>query len=250
MAAAIALSTASAHAAVIEDWQFGDAADTALNAVANAGPNNSSLGAAATSGNVTTDGAGNLRFSVGADASDNLFRNSNSALGLSTGTVTLSFTYSDASITGGDASGANVGFGFREEGTNTDLFAVRLQKQSGSLRLQTRIAGSNTNLENFGTDTLAGPLAVTAVANLDTDLLDVSWSINGGTVSTATGIAITDATYDFLRTAANLNTTDFGANDTVGVDFITVDYVVPEPASLALVALGGLSMLGRRRKSL
>lgn len=247
LAATSAMFSLQANAEIIEDWQFNDASGTAVNAVSNNGSNNSELGGAAA--NVTTDGAGNLRYSVGVDASDNYFRNSSPALGLSAGVVTLSFDISSATLAGGDPTGANVSFGLRDEDTNSDLFLLRLQKQNGDLRLQTRIGGTNTNLENFGTDTLSQNLSVTAVINLDTDLMEVSWSLGGGTVSTATGIAVNDGDFDFVRSAANTNSDDFGLSDSVSVDFLTVDYVVPEPGSMALLGLGGILMVARRRQN-
>lgn len=173
-ATAIALLSVSASAAIIEDYQFNDANGTPLSALVNDADATAKLGGDASGGNALANGTGDLVYTAGVDASDNVFRNSDPARGLSSGVVTMSFTLSAASLAGGDASGANVAFGLRDGVANTDLFLLRLQKQSGSLRLQARVGGTNTNLENFGVDVLPGALEVTAVANLDTDLMDVT----------------------------------------------------------------------------
>ena len=93
---------------------------------------------------------------------------------------------------------------------------------------------------------------MTAVADLDTGLMDVTWSggISGGGAQTSTGIAI-DRRVTTTSSEPRPTPTPWTSAraDFINVDFLTVDHVaVPEPASLALVALGGLTLLGRRRQ--
>lgn len=242
----LACSTAPLTAAVtlLEDFQFEDTAGTTLPSVANDAGTASFSGAAA---NVATDNAGNLEFTVGADASDNVFRNAAlTTQGATTGVYELAFSFS-GSIAGGDATGANVGFGIRDDAaTDVDLFIVRLHRQSSTLRLQTRIGNTNTNLENFGTTSVTN-LTVRAVFNLDTDTMDVFWNNNGAGEQSSLGIAINDGELDMLRLASNTNTTDWGSSDVVDVGYLTLSSV-PEPSSAALLGLGGLALILRRRK--
>lgn len=233
----------TSHAALvpIEDWQFNDNSGTQLSGLAN------DVGAASWSGdrpNAAADGAGNLQFTVGADAVDNIFRNADlTNPNQNSGVFELAFEYSAAALSGGDATGANVGFGMRDADTNSDLFLVRLQKQTGTLRLQTRIGSTNTNLENFGADTLSEPLAVRAVANLDTGLLDVYWTLGAGPEQSSLGIAMAPGEFDIVRLLANTNTDDWGPNDVVDVNYLTVSTNIPEPSAVVL-ALGSLVLAG------
>lgn len=154
-----------------------------------------------------------------------------------------------AFLDNGDDTGANMGFGIREISSNSDLFIVRLHKQNGSLRLQTRVGTTNTTVHNFNAPGVTN-LEVRAVFDLDTDEIDVFWS-EGGNSGSMTGIAINDLQMDQLRLAANTDTTDFGLNDPVD-DFIAVDYFtlssIPEPTTGALLGLSALSLLARRKR--
>lgn len=234
-------------AATIESWQFNDAAGVSLSDLAN------SAGTAvwnSNAANAVADGAGALVYSAGADASDNIFRTAPlTTPNLDSGIVELALLVRDAALAGGDASGANVGFGLREDGSNDDLFVVRLHRQNGALRLQTRItdesnATSNTTLTNFGTDSISD-LLIRAVVDLDADMLDVHWKLGAGAEQSSTGIALRDREVDIVRMIANTNSTDWGADDTVALDFLTVA-AIPEPATLPLLLAVGLLLTGRR----
>lgn len=218
-------------ATALEDWQFDDAADTQLNLVAN------SAGTAfwANDDDVKTDGSGNLVFTQGTGTDpDNVFRNATlTNKDLSTGTYELSYTISAATIAGGDASGANVGFGIRDE-SNTDLFVVRLQRQSSALRLEYR-TDSTTLLENFGVATVSD-LQVRAIVNLDTDTCDVYWKLGTSGEKCMTNLPLegTGLEADMIRMAANTNITDWGVTDHVDVDFVTFGTYTAAPAAPTL----------------
>ncbi len=213
-------------AAVLESWQFNDPLGTELTSLTN---DISSATWSPDASNATTDGVGALAYSQGADATDNIFRtatltNKDQASGI----FELEFSILAADLSGGDTAGANVGFGLRDESGN-DLFLVRLHKGSNKLKLQTRIGSTNTNLNTFGTNILGGseqPLLVRAVADLDTDLLDVFWTIGAGAEQSSLDIAINDFEFDQVRMVANTNITDWGASDSVTVDYLTVSSVV------------------------
>lgn len=213
-------------AVVIESWQFNETVGTQISGLTN------DIGSASFSGDkpqVTTDGAGALAFSQGADGSDNVFRIATlTTPNQTSGIFELEFSILSADLSGGDGAGANVGFGFRESDTNTDLFVLRLHEQSDTLRIQTRIGGTNSNLYNFGANVLAGadtPLVLRAVADLDHDLLDVYYTLGTGTEQSSLGIAIPDLQFDEIRMIANTNSTDWGAADLVTVDYLTLSQV-------------------------
>lgn len=207
----------------LEDWQMNESSGTNLSGLVN------SAGSALWSGdkdNVQTDGSGNLRVTQGTDASDNLYRNATlTQNGVTTGVYQLSFAYPAATLVGGDASGANLGFGMRDETTGVDLFLVRLQRQNSELRLQTRIGSTNTDIYDFNATSLPGELAVRAVVDLDTDRMDLYYSIGGGSEALAADIAVNDGVMDALRMAGSLNTTDFGAADFIEVDYLTLSQI-------------------------
>lgn len=243
----MALAVTTAQATILESWQFNEAAGTQFSGLVN------DVGAAAFSGNkpqVATDGLGALQFTQGTGTQpDNVFRDAVlTNKDRSTGIFELEFTILAANLSGGDAEGANVGFGMREE-TGTDLFVVRLHKLSNTLRLQTRIGNVNTNLANFGASPLSAPLKVRAVADLDADLLDVYYTLGSGAEQSALDIAIPNLEFDIVRLIANTNSTDWGASDTATADYLKLSGPeVPEPASLALcVASLGLVLVGHRR---
>jgi len=244
----------AATADVIESWQFNEAAGTMFTGLTNA------VGTASWGGNknnVATTGpggtpAGALEYTQGTSSSDNVFRNATLTNPNQTnGIFQLDFKYLTADLSEGDATGANVGFGMRDS-TGTELFMVRLQKQNSTLRLQTRIDGSNADLVNFGVDILADTLTVRAVTDLDNRLLDVYYTI--GTGSEQTGVIGADIgfnpalEFDEVRMTANLNTNDFGANDVITVDYLTISQI-PEPASVALMA-GALAVITLLRRKL
>ena len=237
----------TASASLIMDYQFNDSDGTTLNLATNAGSEVSNFPGATSQ---ITVQSGALRVTQGASGTDNVFRNSSIAGNRTTGIVTMDFKYLTANLSGGDASGANVGFGLRDEGgTGTDLFVVRLQKQSNTLRLQHRVNATNTDIVDFGSTTLADTLTVQVVANLDTDTFTVSYALGAAlpTVSGPYAFASAGLDFDFGRFVANTNTADWGSTDVVTVDYMTIDYAVPEPTSLSALGLAALG-LGRRRR--
>ena len=218
------LATAStASAALLESWQFNETAGTQFGGLVNAAgsatfPNSKPQ--------VATDGAGALAFSQGSSASDNVFRAATlSVPNQSAGIFELEFSILAADLSGGGATGANVGFGMRESDSNADLFLIRLHKQSGSLKLQARTSISNVTLNNFGVDALIAsdtPLLVRAVADLTNDLLDVYYTLGTGTEQSVLDIAIPDLEFDEIRLVSNTNSDDWGASDIVTVDYLNI----------------------------
>jgi hypothetical protein len=236
---------ASAAFVPIEDFQFNDPAGTSWGGLSN------SAGSAMFVGNMTnvvTTGpggtpAGALEFTQGG----NSFRNATlTTTNRTTGTYQLEFRFLTADLRGPDLTGANTGFGFRSN-DGTDLFLVRLQEQNNTLRLQTRISGSNVGYFDFGTNVLEQTLAVRAVADLDNDLLDLFYTIGAGSeLTAATNIAIVDAPFDILRSNATLRN-DFSPSDVITVDYLTLS--VPEPGTMTLMGVATAGLFLARNKS-
>jgi MYXO-CTERM domain-containing protein len=244
-AAALAAAPVISSGAVIELWNFDDAAGTQFSSLTN------SAGTASWGGDdpdVVTDGAGNLVFSQGTEANpDNVFRNATlGSPNVTTGLYAMEWSFTAATLATGDGAGANVGFGMRDEG-GSDLFLVRLHLQSSTLRLQHRVGTTNTTLENFGVTTLSD-LFVRVVADLDADTFDVYWQLGADPMQSSLGNAMSGTGLDFdeVRLAANTNVTDWGATDLVEVDYLSVE-AVPEPSIALLGGLGLLGLLRRRR---
>jgi hypothetical protein len=241
LVAVAAMTGGIAQAVVIEDWQMNEADGTQIPGLANA------AGTGAWSGgqdHVATLG-GNLRFTQGA----NTFRNSTlSTQNVSSGLYELRFRYEAATIEGGDATGANCGFGFRDIEGGFDLFLIRLQRQNGELRLQTRIGGNNSNIYDFDATSLPDSLAIRAEVDLDSNLMDLYYEIGTGGETLVEDISIQDGELDGIRMVGTLNDTDFGATDFVDVDYVTLS-LIPEPATVTLLSVFGV-LLGfvRRRR--
>ena len=225
---------------MIENWQFGDSSGTQFSGITN------DAGSATFSGdvsNITTNGSGALAYSQG----PNVFRNANlTSPNQSTGIFQIEFSILAADLSGGDVTGANLGFGFRDE-TNTDLFLIRLHKQNDLLRLQTRISSTNTDVVNFNSDVLPSPLNVRAVVNLDTDMMDLFYTVGGGAEQSGGTFATVDAEFDQVRLLSNTNSTDWGATDFATVDFLTIT-AVPEPSSACVLMLAASMTCVRRRR--
>ncbi|MCK4565581.1 MAG: endo-1,4-beta-xylanase, partial [Verrucomicrobia bacterium] len=202
---------------LIEDWQMNDADGTGIGGLVN------SAGSGAWSGdlpNVVT-ASGNLRFTQG----DNNYRNSSlTEANVVSGLYELAFKYSAVTMAGGDATGATVGFGLRDEGAGSDLFLVRILRQNNKLLLQTRIGTTNTTIHDFGggVSSLPDTVGIRAVVDLDTDLMDLYYEIGTGGETLVADIAITDGEMDQVRMVGVLNAVDFGATDFVDIDYVSL----------------------------
>ena len=200
---------------LIEDWQMGDPGGTQIEGLFN------TYGTGVWSGslpNVAT-ASGKLRFTQGS----NSYRNSSlTKPNVVSGKYELDFKYAAATMAGGDATGAAVGFGLRDEGANADLFLVRVLRQNGVLRLQTRIGNSNATYHDFGSTSLPDTLTIRAVVDLDADLMDLYYAIGAAPETLVADIAITDGEMDQVRMVGVVNATDFGATDFVDIDYVSL----------------------------
>jgi len=220
------LPTLYTASSILEEWNFEDAANVQLQGTVNSAGTAAFKGATA---NATSNGTGKFRISQGVDAADNLYRNADNltAASRSTGLYEMSFRIADLDLSTGDASGANIGFGFRDSavsGNASDILLIRIHEQNDKLQLQTRIDGSTNVLFTFDSNALSD-LIVRAVIDLDTRMGDVYYDLSGaGEVQVGTGIALGVAafTWDQLRFVATTNTTDWGATDYATVDYLRV----------------------------
>ena len=221
----------------LEAWEFNDAAATDLASASN------SIGTASftQSTNTATNGAGLL---VASQDTSNFFRD---AANLSvptgstnTGTYQLEFKIASADLSSGDISGANIGFGFRDSVAAQDIFLIRLQKQGGRLYLSTRIDNVSSNLVDFGANvTTLSNLTVRCSIDLDSDQAEVFYSIDTLPESSAGTVALsaTGTTWDRLRYVSNANSTDWGATDSVEIDYLRIGSGAPTPIAYDTVPL-------------
>jgi hypothetical protein len=111
--------------------------------------------------------------------------------------------------------------------------------------------GVNFWASSFGVNIGAGDGSI-SVGTLEADSMSIDWTSGSGFSFTATSIlnAGAAATWEDLWNAGNL-TVDGGQTGTFADNFNVVDGTlsfVPEPATMSLIALGGLALLRRRRK--
>ncbi|MEM8944029.1 MAG: hypothetical protein AAGD11_02520 [Planctomycetota bacterium] len=229
------IAPSGAHGQIIESWEFDDAAGTQLSDLAKAAGSSTFP---FDNAHVTTDGQGALEFAQGANSTANVFRSATlTDPNRTSGLFALKWTYLEADLSGGDAADANVGFGLRDDGANADMFLLRLHKQGGTLRIQTRIGNVNTNWFDFGTSALSGgdtPLTLRAEADLDNDLLDIFYTLGAGAEQSVQDLAIPDLQLDSIRLVANTDTIDWGPTDVVTVDSLTLFTPTPPTAPITL----------------
>ncbi|MDZ8119070.1 hypothetical protein [Pontiella agarivorans] len=158
---------------------------------------------------------------------------------VSTGKVELKYKMLQADLSGGDASGAMVSFGFRDNTVNKDLFAIRLYENNGNLQLQSRVSGEvnsdNVVHYNFGTNVVDQSMDIRILADMDTDTFDVFYTLEGGSEVNATNnmpMGTAGLTFNDFKSYATVNTNDYGPSDFISFDylsFIPVQEVVVEP---------------------
>jgi len=140
-----------------------------------------------------------------------------------------------------DAAGIDSGISFQlwgDSGTDNDDFSIRTGGPNGSVETETDL-GFDFALNDVFDLTVVGTFSGTTLS------VDFSVVRNGGTAQTIS----TD--FDAVTDAAILDGAFSGVaerfKDSTGTEYSSFS-IVPEPASLALMGLGGLMMLGRGRR--
>jgi hypothetical protein len=131
-------------------------------------------------------------------------------------------------LTGGDASGANIGIGFKDSAFGSDLFRVRINKTGPGLALNTYFnSGAGdvyTGLHTFtSVYDLTSSLKIRAVVDLDANVADIYMTEGAGTETHKGQVALrTDAVWDQLSFTTINNSTDWGVNDVVEIDYLKI----------------------------
>jgi hypothetical protein len=220
------LATAlSASATVLEDWQMSDNDGRKLTKLNNdagtAAFDNPNPGVTVTNGH--------LRASYHATTYGCLSNAELTAPNLTNGVYSL-----EAKFTGGSAwstRGASWTMGLSDtNGTaRTDLWSIGLIRKAGNLRLQAKVDSNRTNLHYFGAPTLTKDLVVRAEVDLDTDVLDVYFTIGTNAEQSVLDSPVDDGSVDVIR--LNISNHQFAPADFVDVDYITFSDAATTPST-------------------
>jgi hypothetical protein len=202
---------------------------------------------------------------------DGYFENSEANLqfnGLTAGnpfTIRYDFELEDFSVPGDDTgrTGLRVGFDLFDSGVNADssgyqvLFEVAEVNTPGIVQGEIRITGlDNGGNENDDTVTVASDLKYTMViegsyadAGDPSSELTLSASLSDGTSTVGkTGTDSTPETGSYFGFRNRLGSVSSSYITTLNIHYDNLQ-VIPEPASFALLLLGGLAVLARRRRA-
>lgn len=222
---------------VVEHWPFNDAAGVQLKDSVKASGTTTFTAATVSA---TTDGGGRLRIVQDAAKTTQgggSFLNSQTiAIGPRTsGTFEMEFLITSGSLTTGDASGANLGFGLRDSAANADLFRVRLNKTAAGLAVSTFIDNTYTTIKNFtGLFALSAPLKIRSVIDLDGGTADVFLTEGQGAElpKVTVNLSGTASTWTQISYTAVNNTVDWGPSDAVSIDYLRIQKLRPDNFAL------------------
>jgi hypothetical protein len=206
----------------IDHWPFDDANGTQMSATENITGttmfNKDSTG-------VETDGSGLLVFTQGS----NEYHGESTELTMGSrtnGIYELEFLVDSFDLTGGDAGGANVGFGFREGASNSDIFFIRLNKTGSGVVVSTYIDGNYTTIDTLGGGVYSttDPVRVRAEVDLDAGTADVYTTVGAASENFKATVNLTtnDVVWDVMVYKTVNNSTDWGASDYVKIDDLKV----------------------------
>ena len=234
--AALALIAGSASATLIVDIQFDDAVGTTLSGVANAGTDVASFAADLDSG--ATDGAGN--WHADGSVASILTKNLNMA-DISTGIVTLNFGVSALQLANSaDVSGVSV----QLDTLSGSDWKFKIEKRAGFISfvsVNPEATARNTD-STISTDGSAGPIDMEATFNLDTGAWSSGYTYDSVYTELNSGLANTWGALTVLKFGGDNNPT-FAAGDYIDTDYITLDHVIPEPATIGMLGLGAVATL-------
>ena len=252
----------SASAATTVDFQFGDATGTGLQDTVNSGDNGATWnfnirndpGTGTRTEGATDGGALSIGHDTTAGSSPittDYTRKADFASTLTSGTYVLEYSLENWNIQNtATANGAT---------NNAQGITIKLVGTGGTINLATALNSSNSNTRaRHSLSGLTGTAAQTNIGNSGSDLIvRIAGNLNTGAFTTSVkegiaawnpiitnGAGMTDISSIYLTIEGGVAWAD---NDHMDVDYITLD-VVPEPSSTALLGLGGLALMLRRRR--
>ena len=230
--------------ATLVDYQFDDDLGTDWQSVAQTGTDpgqwNFNLAEA------QTDGLGNAHFT---GITKDWTRRHVLGSTLTSGIVTLEYNLSNWDIADSElGSGLNFGFDsgvkIRVDVQTDAQLRRNLRIQSSGSEYTTKVIYGVADRDGAGK---GWELALRAVVDLDNGTYSTMWKRS---YETEWWYLTTDGTSAGPISEIRLNvegTTPWAAGDFIDVDYVTLD-VIPEPATLALLGLGGLLSLRRKSK--
>jgi hypothetical protein len=258
--------TLAASAASVYDVQFNDASGVALGDVDVATGGGFNNGAPPDNFG-STDGSGNMVWNALNGADGTSFATLDQTAGPYNISSTFNLEYNirisnfvfDATTTDNNS----ILFELRD---GSKLAYVNLRTSNGGNGVQIVAKGYTQSEINGGTLYDSGIAGTNNMTHAGWDLLDIKWTVNlsANTYDVAYRTKATDAfttiisdeTFGF-GVDANFVDVDklrlgmknsFAAGDSISLDYVTVVTAVPEPSSTALLGLGGLALILRRRR--
>ena len=250
--------TGISEAAVIDRWDFNDAAGTTLNSAVNSGPGGASFGGTP----LATDGAGSLVYD---STTGDQFPLATGSVSATSGVYELEFhlssmTYDDNAVDGvnnggNDLSRINAGFTIRDQGNSSNIAPILFSHNGpqNGIRIVSFNSEGFFQLFDYGAVTSIDNVTVRAVytingastGTIDVFVTDDDVDLGAGIGTEAFVGTITtpaNATFDSIAAFKNF----YDAGESASIDYLELS-LVPEPGSMALVALGTGLVLIRRR---
>lgn len=261
---AATLLIAGSYADILEDWQFDDANNTALNAVANDGTVGTSWsfgGPRTQAGNLNIGDTKYYKWDVGTAQT---FRNASFA-DLTSGQITFEFVIADWDLAGTDGLGTTGnGIKFNVGGTTGTMQLEFEVAQAPGTDIRVRSQNSNNgSLSGTDAQNQLGGLNLTNTASVTVQLLaDLdtgAWStrVDAGSDGSWADL-VTDgagmASINKIQLVADGGSAgwEYGGVAGTATEFVMIDSVtmtqIPEPATLGLVAVFGGGVLFIRRR--
>jgi len=237
VASMVVVSTASAT--LVADFQMNDAQGLRLSQVAN-GTGGAQFNYSYT--NSLSDGSGNIHFVY--EDQGAFYPHAGLTSTNSTGIYTVNLAYSAADVSA-SPNGVKTTFGLND---GSDVATIALTRNNDRLRLIYSIEGGwdwAVNLGGLGNTVLNGAVVASIALDLDSAQATCIYSYDGTTDTNV--IAVANA-HTINQLHAAIQTSSMATSDYMDMDYVSVDYVIPEPATLGMIALVGGAIIFIRRR--
>lgn len=248
MAIALAVASMSASAVVLTDYQFNDAQGTGFESAANLGTLSFTNGITP----VVANGSGAMGIS-GITTADN---SATADLGLSSditaGVITLEaqvsdWNFSGVSYAGGRAITFDVGKSRMKFEVTASGFRSNGSPKDGFFRIFDQGSKSKLSLDDF--DGTGNTLGLRMTVDLDAGTYDTEYNLDGaGFTALSTGTAYGSNLVDKISVGILSKDLDWDVGESMKLDYVTVNHVVPEPATMGTMAVFGAAIFFVRRR--